>query len=56
MITALIVDDEPGAIARLAELLDEFPEVAVIGTASDVAEPLPIGRAATLRLGRLLPG
>jgi len=38
MITALIVDDEPSAIERLAELLEQFPEVVVIGTASDVAD------------------
>lgn len=38
MIRALIVDDEPKAIARLTELLDTFPEVEVIGTASDVGD------------------
>jgi len=39
MITALLVDDEPRATTRLAELLDEFrDDVEVIGTASDVAD------------------
>jgi two-component system LytT family response regulator len=38
MITALLVDDEPKAIERLAELLDSFPGVDVIGTARDVAD------------------
>lgn len=38
MIRALVVDDEPKAIARLSELLATFPEVEVIGTASDVGD------------------
>ena len=38
MITALIVEDEPSAVERLVELLEQFPEVAVIGTAGDVGD------------------
>lgn len=38
MITALVVDDEPKAIERLAELLESFPGVDVIGTARDVGD------------------
>lgn len=38
MITALLVDDEPKAIDRLAALLDTFPGVEVIGTARDVGD------------------
>ncbi|MFM7207165.1 MAG: LytR/AlgR family response regulator transcription factor [Planctomycetaceae bacterium] len=47
MITALLVDDEPKAIERLAELLESFPGVDVIGTARDVgdAERFLAGRA-----------
>lgn len=38
MITALLVDDEPKALDRLAEMLDEFETVDVIGRARNVAE------------------
>lgn len=38
MMTALVVDDEPKAIERLAELLEFFPGVEVIGTARDVGD------------------
>ena len=38
MITALLVDDEPNAIERLAELLESFPGVEVMGTARDVGD------------------
>lgn len=38
MITALLVDDEPMANDRMAELLASFPEVEVIGTACDAAD------------------
>lgn len=38
MITALLVDDETGAIERMAELLERFPAVSVIGAACDVAD------------------
>lgn len=38
MITALLVDDEPRAIDRLAELLDTFDTVEVIGRAGTVDE------------------
>lgn len=38
MITALVVDDEPRAMAALAELLETFPGVDVIGTARDVGD------------------
>ncbi|NBW96480.1 MAG: DNA-binding response regulator [Planctomycetia bacterium] len=38
MITALVVDDEPRAAAALTELLETFPGVDVIGTASDVGD------------------
>jgi len=38
MITALLVDDEPKAIDRLAALLETFPGVDVIGTARDVGD------------------
>lgn len=38
MITALLVDDETGAVERMAELLERFPAVSVIGTACDVAD------------------
>lgn len=38
MITALLVDDEPKAIERLASLLETFPGVDVIGTARDVGD------------------
>lgn len=38
MITALLVDDEPSAIARLCELLALMPDVEVIGTARSVAD------------------
>ncbi|NDC53862.1 MAG: DNA-binding response regulator [Planctomycetia bacterium] len=38
MITALLVDDEPSAIARLTEMLAETVDVEVIGTARDVTE------------------
>lgn len=47
MITALVVDDEPRAVDRLASLLGCFPDVEVIGTARDVgdAERFLAGRA-----------
>ncbi len=38
MITALLVDDEPRAIDRQAEMLGSFPGIEVIGTARDVAD------------------
>ncbi|NBT12187.1 MAG: DNA-binding response regulator [Planctomycetia bacterium] len=38
MITALLVDDEPKAIDRLAEMLETFESVDVIGRAQSVAE------------------
>jgi two-component system LytT family response regulator len=38
MMTALLVDDEPKALERLAELLEFFPGVEVIGTARDVGD------------------
>lgn len=38
MITALLVDDEPRAIDRLAALLETFSGVEVIGTARDVGD------------------
>jgi two-component system LytT family response regulator len=38
MITALLVDDEPKALQRLASLLESFPGVDVIGTACDVGD------------------
>jgi len=38
MITALLVDDEPKAIDRLAEMLEEFESVDVIGRARSVSE------------------
>jgi DNA-binding LytR/AlgR family response regulator len=38
MITALLVDDEPKAIERLAALLESFPGIEVIGTACDVSD------------------
>jgi two-component system LytT family response regulator len=38
MITALLVDDEPRAIDRLATLLETFSGVEVIGTAQDVGD------------------
>lgn len=38
MITALLVDDEPKALDRLAEMLEEFESVDVIGRARSVAE------------------
>lgn len=38
MITALIIEDEPNAVERLRELLEQFPDVAVIGTACDVGD------------------
>ena len=38
MITALLVDDEPNAIERLAELLESFPGVEVMGSARDVGD------------------
>ena len=38
MITALLVDDEPKAIERLASLLESFPGIEVIGTARDVGD------------------
>ncbi len=38
MMTALLVDDEPVAIERLASLLESFPGIDVIGTARDVAD------------------
>lgn len=38
MITALLVDDEPKAIDRMAALLETFPGVDVIGTARDVGD------------------
>lgn len=46
MITALLVDDEPRAVARLAELLEKSGEVDVIGTATSVddAERFLTGR------------
>lgn len=46
MITALLVDDEPKAIDRLAALLESFPGIEVIGTARDVgdAERFLVGR------------
>lgn len=46
MITALIVDDEPRAVARLAALLEASAAVEVIGTAIDVddAERFLAGR------------
>ena len=47
MMTALLVDDEPKAIERLASLLESFPGIEVIGTARDVgdAERFLAGRA-----------
>jgi len=46
MITALVVDDEPRAVARLATMLEESGEVEVIGTAVNVddAERFLAGR------------
>jgi two-component system LytT family response regulator len=46
MITALIVDDEPRAVDRLAAMLDESGQVEVIGTAANVddAERFLAGR------------
>lgn len=46
MITALVVDDEPRAVARLAAMLEASGEVEVIGTAADVddAERFLVGR------------
>jgi two-component system LytT family response regulator len=38
MITALLVDDEPKAIDRLAEMLEAFEAIDVIGRAQSVAE------------------
>jgi two-component system LytT family response regulator len=38
MITALLVDDEPRAVARLAEMLEASEAVDVIGTAASVAD------------------
>ena len=38
MITALLVDDEPKAIERLAALLESFPGIEIIGTACDVSD------------------
>lgn len=38
MITALLVDDEPKAIDRLAEMLEAFESIDVIGRAQSVAE------------------
>lgn len=38
MITALLVDDEPKALDRLAELLEEFASIDVIGRARSVDE------------------
>jgi two-component system LytT family response regulator len=38
MITALVVDDEPRAVARLAEMLEASGAVDVIGTAASVAD------------------
>ena len=38
MITALLVDDEPKALERLAELLEAFAAVEVIGRAGSVDE------------------
>ena len=38
MITALLVDDEPKAIDRLAEMLEAFETVDVIGRARSVDE------------------
>ena len=38
MIRALVVDDEPRAVKSLADLLETFPEVEVIGTARDVGD------------------
>lgn len=48
MITALLVDDEPRAIERLAMLLESFDDIEVIGTArsADDAERFLAGRAA----------
>lgn len=48
MITALLVDDEPKAIERLAMLLESFDDIEVIGTArsADDAERFLAGRAA----------
>lgn len=36
MITALVVDDEPRAVARLAQLLEQSGTIVVIGTAASV--------------------
>jgi two-component system LytT family response regulator len=46
MITALVVDDEPRAVARLAAMLEASGEVEVIGTAANVddAERFLAGR------------
>lgn len=46
MITALVVDDEPRAVARLATMLEASGEVEVIGTAANVddAERFLAGR------------
>lgn len=38
MITALVVDDEPRAVSALADLLETFPGMDVIGTARDVGD------------------
>ncbi len=38
MPTALLVDDEPSASLRLAELLAGYPEITIIGTAESVEE------------------
>jgi len=38
MLTALLVDDEPSASLRLAELLGGYPEITIIGTAESVEE------------------
>jgi two-component system LytT family response regulator len=38
MLTALLVDDEPSASLRLAELLAAYPEITILGTAESVEE------------------
>lgn len=38
MITALLVDDEPKALDRLAEMLEKFETIDVIGRSQSVAE------------------
>ena len=47
---ALIVEDEPLAARRLADMLGRQPEpVQVLGTAESVARPWPCSKALSLR-------